>query len=173
MGLTMTVEEAIISALDYEHKVRDHYRSAAGATDDSKGKSVFGALADEEQGHVDYLESRLEAWRRDGKLDRIILNTSLPTRDWIASGKAKMLKVSLNRSYANEINMLKAALKLEEEVSEHYRLLVSKVAGNAKQMFARFLEIEAGHTAIVRAEIDGLEKNHFWFDLREFDLESA
>jgi len=169
----MTVEEAIISALDYERKVRDHYAQAANKTDDPKGREIFGALADEEQQHVTYLESRLEVWRRDGKLDRITLNTTLPTRDWIARGKAKMHKVSLNRSYDNEIRMLKDAWKLELEVSDHYKRLVAGLEGDAQKMFKRFLEIEDGHTAIVRAEMDALEKNGFWFDIAEFDLEAG
>ena len=169
----MTVEEAIISALEYERKVRDHYAQAAGKTDDPKGKEIFGALADEEQYHVNYLEGRLKAWRKDGKLDRTALNTTLPTREWIARGKAKMRKVSFNRSYDNEIRMLKDAWKLEEEVSEHYRRLVSGLEGDAQKMFSRFLEIEDGHTAIVRAEVDALEKNGFWFDIAEFDLEAG
>ncbi|NQU06730.1 MAG: rubrerythrin, partial [Calditrichaeota bacterium] len=33
--------------------------------------------------------------------------------------------------------------------------------------------IEDAHTAIVQAEIDGLEKNGFWFDITEFNLESG
>ena len=68
--------------------------------------------------------------------------------------------------------MLKDALKLEEEVSEHYRNLVNAVEGDGQAMFRRFLEIEDGHTAIVRAEIDALEGNGFWFDIGEFSLES-
>lgn len=169
----MTVEEAIVSALEYENKVRDHYNTAAESTDDPVGKEVFDALAEEEQGHVEYLESRLGVWRNEGKLNIDLVKTILPTREWMARGKAKMRKVSLKRSYANEIKMLKDALKLEIEVSDHYRMLVSRLDGDAKKMFACFLEIEDGHTEIVRAEIDGLEQNNFWFDLREFDLEAG
>lgn len=169
----MTVEEAITSALEYEHKVRDHYARAAAATDDPKGKAVFGLLAREEQGHIDYLNSRLESWRRDGALKTPALATALPSRQWLAEGRAKMVKVSLNRPYDGEIRMLKDALKLEQAVSDHYRRLVGNLSGEVQGMFGRFLEIEDGHTALVRAEIDALEKNNFWFDVSEFDLEAG
>jgi 16S rRNA (guanine(966)-N(2))-methyltransferase RsmD len=172
-GESMTVEQALISALDYEHKVRDHYVTAANRTDDPKGKEIFGALGDEEQGHIDYLTSRLEAWKRDGILKMKTIQNALPTREWLARGKAKMTKVSLNRSYENEIKMLRDALKLEQDVSDHYRTLVTQCDGESQKMFRRFLEIEDGHTAIVQTEIDALEKNNFWFDLREFDLEAS
>jgi len=169
----MTVEEAIISALDYERKVRDYYVQAAKSTDDPKGKEVFGALADEEQSHVDYLESRLEHWRENGCLDVIELTTTLPSRQWISEGMAQMQKTDLKRDYSTEIKMLKSALKLEEEVRDHYGKLVAGLRDEAQDMFRRFLEIEDGHTAIVQAEIDALQGNGFWFDIAEFNLEAG
>lgn len=169
----MNVEEAIISALDYENKVRDYYFASAKKIDDPKGKEVFTLLAKEEQGHVDYLESRLKRWRANGCLDRETLKTTIPSREWIEKGKAKMEGVPLNRDLSTEIRLLKEALKLEEEVSEHYRLLVASLSDDAQEMFRRFLAIEDGHTAIVQAEIDSLEGNAFWFDFAEFDLEAG
>lgn len=169
----MNVEEAIISALNYERKVRDHYVDAAQRTDDPKGKEIFGALGEEEQHHVDYLEECLTKWRRSGVVNPVSLQSALPTREWIARGKAKMRKVSLDRSYANEIKMLKDALKLEVDVSDHYRRLVGSLEGNAQRLFACFLDIEDAHTAIVQAEIDSLEGTGFWFDFAEFNLEAG
>ena len=167
----MTIEEALISALDYEHRVRDHYAHAVERTDDPKGKLVFGALAIEEQDHVDYLESRLIIWRKAERLDIEVIKSTLPDRNWIARGKAMMHRVALERDYSTEIRMLKDALKLEREVSDHYRKLAESLEGEIQGMFQRFLEIEDAHTALVRAEIDALEKHGFWFDITEFAKE--
>jgi len=167
----MTVLNAILSALEYEYKVRNYYFQAVANTDDSKGKEVFEALANEEQGHVDYLESRLKKWKQSGKLDMPELTTIVPSFQWIEEGIARMKQTRLDRNYDNEIRMLKHALKLEQEVSDHYRMLVSELEAEAQTMFRRFLEIEDGHTAIVQAEIDALEGNGFWFDFAEFNLE--
>jgi len=167
----MNIEKALISALDYENRVRDHYYFAAKSTPDERGKSIFTALGDEEQGHVDYLTSRLTQWREAKILDSVKLKSALPTREWLARGKGKMRRITLQRDYSNEIQMLKDALKLEREVSDHYRTLVSNVEGEAQQMFGRFLEIENAHTMIVQAEIDALEGTGFWFDFQEFNLE--
>jgi len=169
----MTLEEAIVSALDYEVRVRDHYARAAGSTTDQRGSEVFGALADEEQRHVDYLNDRLRLWRNTGKLAAPVIKTILPNASWLKGGKAKMHQISLDRDYSGELAMLKDALKLEEEVSEHYRALVGELTGEGQAMFRRFLDIEDGHTAIVQAEIDALQKDGFWFSLREFDLEAG
>lgn len=169
----MTIEEALVSTLKYEKKVRDHYLHAAKLTDDEQGEGVFKALADEEQGHVDYLESRLAIWHEQGILKVEEIKSVLPTREWIARGKAKMRKTSLQRDYSSELKMLKDALKLEIAVSDHYRDLVNRMDGEASQLFARFLEIEDGHTAVVQAEIDALENSGFWFDISEFNLEAG
>ncbi len=169
----MIIEEALVSTIAYERKVRDHYIHAAKLTNDEKGTELFQALADEEQGHVDYLESRLAIWKKEGILNVDAIASALPTREWIARGKAKMRKTSLQRDYTGEIRMLKDALKLEMAVSAHYKDLVAKTDGEAQSMFARFLEIEDGHTAIVQAEIDALENTGFWFDISEFNLEAG
>lgn len=169
----MKVEDAIISALYYEKRVRDYYVKTAEKMVDDKGKEVFTALAEEEQYHVDYLESRLKRWRQSGKLDKEVLKSTLPSREWIEKGKTRMEGVPLKRDMSSEIKHLKEALKLEEAVSQHYHDLVKNLTDDAQEMFQRFLEIEDGHTAIVQTEIDALEGNGFWFDFTEFNLEAG
>ena len=43
--------------------------------------------------------------------------------------------------------------------------------GEEGKLFARFLEIEDGHRAIVQAEIDYLNRTGFFFDLQDFKIE--
>jgi rubrerythrin len=168
----MTVEEAIVTALQYENKVRDHYLWAASEAKDPKGQTFFGALAKEEQGHVDYLESRLAHWRSEGKLAADPLTTLLPSSDYLARGIQMMKASKETHDYADDYKRLFTALKLEEEVSVYYRGLVDTLEDkDAKAMFARFLEIEDGHTSIVQAEVDVLTRTGYFFDFQEFNLE--
>ena len=55
----MEVEKAIKTAIEYENKVKNVYAEAAKSTQNEIARSVFEKLAKEEQGHIDYLESRL------------------------------------------------------------------------------------------------------------------
>ena len=55
----MTVEEAIKTAILFEKKVHATYGTAVNRAEDPIAKKVFSTLADEEQGHINYLESRL------------------------------------------------------------------------------------------------------------------
>lgn len=170
--MILTVEEAIVTALQYENKVRDHYIWAAEKAEDPKGKAFFETLAKEEQGHVDYLETRLLQWRSEGKLKAEPLQTAIPSPNFLAEG-LQMLKASKEaRDYSDDYKRLFTALKLEEEVSVYYKGLVDTLENpEAKAMFGRFLEIEDGHTAIVQAEVDVLTKTGFFYDFQEFNLE--
>ena len=58
----MDLQEALGCAIDFEHRVRDHYADCARQTKDVLGKKVFATMAREEQGHVEYLETRLKEW---------------------------------------------------------------------------------------------------------------
>jgi len=55
----MTIEEAIKTALVFEKKVHALYETAAKNATDVTARKVFATLAQEERGHVTYLESRL------------------------------------------------------------------------------------------------------------------
>ncbi len=79
----MNIEESIVTALEYEKKVRDHYLWAAQETDDERSRNFFKTLAKEEQGHVDYLESRLSEWKDRGVISAEPLKTVLPSKEFI------------------------------------------------------------------------------------------
>ncbi|NLI14664.1 MAG: ferritin family protein [candidate division Zixibacteria bacterium] len=168
----MNVEKAIKTAIEFENRVRDVYRQAFNKAGDEVGKRVFKALADEEQQHVDYLNSRLELWRKQGDLDFGKLETSVPSKSTIANGLAKLRGHIKETDRGAELQLLNRALDIEMETSDFYRRMVDEMDAEPRKMFARFLEIEEGHQAIVKAEIDALTGMGVWFDFIEFDLES-
>lgn len=170
----ITLEEAIKMAIEYETKVRDVYKEAQQQLEDAKGKQVMGALFSEEQGHLDYLNSRLSEWEKTGSLNIEELETAIPSHE-VISEKTQILKdkVSISeddRRHDMEITMLRKALALEEETSNFYKKMVSELSDEGQKLFARFVEIEEGHLAIVQAELDYISGPGYWFDFREFDL---
>lgn len=166
----MTVEEAIATALEVEQKVRDHYAQTAKECPDEKGKAFFTLLAREEQGHVDYLKSRLAEWKTTGAIEDRPLGTVLPSGDFLAKGMAILKGRGTKGAADDEVRRLHTALKMEDEVSELYRGLVSSLEdAQARRMFQRFLEIEDGHTALVQAETDAVTQTGYFFDFQEFN----
>ena len=124
---------------------------------------------------MDYLGHRLEELQKTGKVTPEHLETVIPSKEVIASEVKKLqdqIRGPVPHSDA-ELQMLKKALQVEIETSEFYKRMVKELPEEGQQLFARFVEIEEGHRAIVQAEIDNLSGNGFWFDMREFDLEAS
>ncbi len=167
----MEVEKAIKTAIEYEIKVRDTYATAVNNTQNETARRVFKRLADEEQGHVDYLESRLTEWQKTGSLTPEKLGTAIPAREAIEEGVKKLDDKMKEADEHGEAQMLTKALDVEIETSKFYEKMVNELKAEPQKMFQRFLEIEEGHLALVQAELDSLQGNGFWFDFKEFSVE--
>jgi rubrerythrin len=170
----MNLEEAIRTAIEYEGKVHKTYAEALDKATDEVAKRVFKILCDEERGHLKYLRERLEEWRSSGTVTVAQLDTAIPSRGEIEAGVQKLKDTVAGRprrSRPTEVELLTQALQVEVETSNFYREMVRTLSSDGQRLFARFVEIEEGHQAIVQAELDCVSGLGFWFDSREFTLE--
>ncbi len=171
----MDPKEALKVAIEFEHKVRDHYLKGVERIQDPRGRKVFETLTREEQGHVDYLESRLAIWTQTGRIEPGDLKSVVPPKvDWIAAAKRRVARgPSKKVASQTELELLRTALDLERKASAFYKGLVETLPAAHRPLFERFLEIEAGHVTLVQAEIDSLNGNGAWFDVLEISLEGG
>jgi rubrerythrin len=169
----VTIEQAIKSGLEYEMRVRKVYSEAARKFSDPVARKIFDVLADEEDRHVAYLESRLEEWQRRGVVTAEKLETAIPSKASIESSVRRLQRRMAQQDYSAELEMLKKALALEIEATRFFRRMVGELQAEERALFSRFVEIEEGHEAIVQAEIDALTGLGYWFDYQEFRLENA
>lgn len=169
----MTIEQAIKTGLEYEMQVRKVYSEAAKKFADPVARKIFGVLADEEDRHVAYLESRLDEWQRQGFVTAAKLETAIPSKPAIQSSVRRLQRRMAQQDYTAELEMLKKALQLEIEATSFFKRVVDELQADERRLFARFVEIEEGHEAIVQAEIDALTGLGYWFDFQEFKLEGA
>ena len=169
----MKLEEALQSALVFENRIRDLYLEAVNSTDDPAGKDIFKALGDDEQRHVDYLESRLDEWTRTGKITATALESAIPQKDIIRKEAAALKSKISEDARGLKQQMLSRALEMEIETSRFYAELVDQVSDEHQGMFARFLEIEDNHVEAVQFELDHLSNTGYWYGFEEFDMESV
>jgi rubrerythrin len=99
------------------------------------------------------------------------LNTVIPSRERIRKAISTLEAHRSGDERGGELQMLTRALDVEVKTNEFYKRMVKELPKEGKQLFAHFVEIEEGHLAIVRAEIDYLSKTGYWFDFKEFDME--
>jgi len=167
----MNLEEAIKTSIEYENKVKACYDEAQAQTKDEVAKKVFRLLAIEEQGHVDYLERRLEEWQSSGKITVEELATTIPDGDQIDNSlNAVEDKLQSKKPNEAELDLLSKALEAERTTAAFYQKMVGELDNEGKRLFERFVEIEEGHVAIVQAEISAVSGLGTWFDMKEFDL---
>ncbi len=169
----MKLDNAIKIALEYEAGVHKVYLDAMEKTADKAAKRIFKVLCDEEMGHLNYLQARLDEWQKTGKIKVKKLSTSIPARDAInkhLQDLRKTVKPKRTRQIL-ELELLKKALDAETKASDFYKEMVGKLDGEGQALFKRFVEIEEGHEAIVQAEINTVSNWGFWFDTPEFRLE--
>ena len=153
--------------------MRKVYSEAAKKFKDPVARKIFTVLADEEDRHVAYLESRLDEWEQTGKVTAAALETTIPSEEAIDAAMSTLNKRMAEQDFGVELGMLKKALVLEGEATAFFKRMVAQLQDEEQKLFARFVEIEAGHEAIVQAEIDALTGLGFWFDYTEFRLEGA
>ncbi len=163
--------EIFTTALKYEEKIRDLYHSAATTVDDERGKSIFRALADDEQSHVDFLHYSLEQLRANDTIDAARLQTAIPARRLIESNIEKMKAEIPEQMLGNIKTVLNSALKLEKETSAFYRDARDKTEGAIRDILNKFFKIEERHVDVVQIEIDHAMHNGMWFNFMEVDLE--
>jgi rubrerythrin len=169
--ILMELEAALTSALDFECRIRDLYIEAAANTEDTAGKKIFQDLAEDEQNHVAYLESRLREWQKTGAVIVEKLESTIPDRATIRKAAADLKSKIKQDSRGLKQQMLSRALALEIETSRFYEQLVEQVSEDHRAMFSRFLEIENNHIEAVQFELDHLTQTGFWFGFEEFDME--
>ena len=167
----MNLETAIKSALAFENKIRDLYLEAVERTAEPAGKKIFQALADDEQRHVDYLESRLDEWQHRGQITIAKLASIVPDKSAIQREAGALQSKISGDARGLKQQMLSRALEMEIETSRFYRELVDQVTDEHRPMFARFLEIEDNHVEAVQFELDHLGQTGFWYGFEEFDME--
>jgi len=166
----VNLQEAIVVALEFEKKVRDHYLRGAKDIPEPQGRRVFATLGKEEQGHVDYLERCLAQWEAKGKVSNVPLKSLLPEGvEWIGEEKKKLSARKDTRvATKTEIDALRTALQYEKEADAFYHRLVSELPKQDQPLFEKFLGIEDSHLALVQAQFDAVQGRGFWFDIAAF-----
>ena len=167
----MRLEQAIATAIDMEGRIRDLYAQALEQCDDPAGKRVFDTLRKDEQYHQDYLKRQLKALGEHDRLDGEPLTSRLPGPERIRAHMDSLAKVMATDDRGLIQQLLTRALKLEIQTSRFYEEMLAQFTDQAREMFARFVEIENAHIQAVQYELDYVLKTGYWFDFKEFDME--
>ena len=149
------------------------YIKFAKAVKDPRAKNVLINLADDEVGHMTKLEKHLKNILRDQpwllpKAEEIDAVAAV----FASSGYPEMKIRTKDLEKVDEIRILEIAVEREIIANRFYLDLAAKSdSPEAKEMFLALAKEEELHMKILRAEIDSIGQNGFWFDMQEFTME--
>lgn len=169
----MNIEEAIKTAIEYEERVTDVYQKYADEFQSEIGSKIFRTLGKEEEDHVAYLKDKQAELEKSGTITFDSVASVVPDAAILKANIKNLKKIARQPNIEDEVKYFQKALDMEIETSTFYKNMVSQLPEEYQPMFQRFVEIEEGHEAIVRAEIDNAQGMGFWFDFQEFDLEAG
>lgn len=159
------------------------YRTLSKNTKSELGKKMFDRLAEEEVEHVRVLEQVSCAYA-DGCVymdyetakEYIECDVDFDDVDEEASctETAPIFKRGVDRAESlNDVEALRVAADTEEAAVSYYREAAESAPNeDAKSFFEHLVKIESGHQKVLEAEYDYYSANGFYFDMREFSLES-
>lgn len=165
----MNSQDIFKNALIYERKIRDLYLSAVDTIDDDRGKSIFKALADDEQSHIDFLEHGLALLAEEKEIDIESLKFVIPAA--VDEGVGQMKERIPERMLGDVKRVLNAALGLEIETSQFYKKACENSQGRIREMLEKFYEIEQRHVDVVQVQLDYATGSGYWFNFMEKDME--
>ncbi|MGE5248476.1 MAG: ferritin family protein [Verrucomicrobiota bacterium] len=167
-GIVVVVHQAI----DREKDAISLYLQLAKAVKDPKAKNVLVNLASDEVGHLDKLERHLTSVLsgKDWVLERSDIRDAMAARLTESAQFAFPDAAELAR--ADEVRVLELAVEREILANRQYlEMAESAESAAAREMFLALAKEEDTHARILRAELDSIGQNGFWFDMQEFTME--
>jgi len=159
-------------AIDRERDAINVYLGLAKIVTDVKAKNVLIHLASDEVGHMTKLEKHLISVLRgkDWVIERADLVEAMSAQ---VSQPSLIEKLDVKKlAKADTIRILGVAIDREIEANRFYLEMAGRSKkDSAKEMFLSLAKEEELHAKILRAEVDSIGQNGFWFDMQEFTME--
>jgi len=158
-------------AIDREKDAISLYLKLAKAVKDPKAKNVLINLATDEVGHLDKLERHLSSVLagKEGVLPKASEVVDAMTAQLTESARF-IFPSAAELARADEVRILELAVEREIVAYRSY-LEMAAATPSAKEMFLALAAEEEMHAKILRAELDSIGQNGFWFDMQEFTME--
>jgi rubrerythrin len=149
------------------------YIRLAKRVKDPKAKNVLINLASDEVGHMTKLEKHLLGLLKGNPWLLPKAEEIKEVQAVFEGGAYDTLEITEeDLMKADEIKILQVAVEREIVANRFYIELAEKAkSAEAKEMFLSLAKEEELHMKILRAEIDSIGQNGFWFDMQEFSME--
>ncbi|ADR18713.1 ferritin family protein [Calditerrivibrio nitroreducens] len=160
--------KALKTAYEAEKEGLRAYLKYAKQTKVGTGKNMFIQLALDEIDHMELIEKFTEKIMAGQPIEQVNVPKGRLSKFMPST---KDLKLAEKSELADE-DALKVALTHEEKAMNFYINEASKATDpKVKDFFNKLADVEKKHFEIIKAEIDFMSRDGFWFDTQEFSVE--
>lgn len=168
--MSTALMKALKTAYEAEKEGLRAYLKYAKQTKVFTGKNMFVQLAMDEVDHMELIEKFIEKTMAGQPIEHITIPKGRLSK-FMPTTKDLNQKVMEKSSLGDE-DALKVALAHEEKAMNFYIEEAKNTSDpNAKNFFLKLAEVEKKHFEIIKAELDFVSSDGFWFDTQEFSVE--
>ena len=146
----MDVRKIYEYALQREKEGRNFFETNAGRMSHAAAAGIFRRLAEEEQKHIQFVESLIAALDSDQKADADVAAELTQGGLFLERAQAEMLDQTVMESMVPDLPILRMAYLIERDFSEFYEMAASKTTGDAQEALTMLAEWERGHEKLFR-----------------------
>jgi rubrerythrin len=156
------VEEGIKKAIEAEGTGYHFYMMASSKTEDTKGKKIFEALANEELEHVRFLRAQLASLTETGNVNSAI-ELSAPKVD--EAGASPIFSAELKSRIGDahyEMTALSIGIQLELSSMNFYKEEAEAAEDpDVATMYRSLMDWEGGHYDMLKRQQDNLREDYW------------
>ncbi|MCA1927757.1 MAG: ferritin family protein [Calditerrivibrio sp.] len=162
--------KALKTAYEAEKEGLRAYLKYAKQTKVGTGKNMFVQLAMDEVDHMELIEKFIEKTMAGQPIEQVNIPKGRLSK-FMPTTKDLNQKI-IEKSSLGDEDALKVALAHEEKAMNFY-LEEAKNSSDekVKDFFLKLAEVEKKHFEIIKAELDFVSSDGFWFDTQEFSVE--
>jgi len=146
----MDVRKIYEYALQREKEGKSFFQNNAERMSHAAAEGIFRKLAQEEQTHIEFIESLIEALDSDGEADASIAAELNKGSFFLQRAKSEMLDQTVMESMVPDLPILRMAYLIERDFSEFYEMAASKTESGAKEALTMLAKWERGHEQLFK-----------------------
>jgi rubrerythrin len=146
----MDVRKIYEYALQREKEGKSFFQNNAERMSHAAAEGIFHRLAQEEQEHIEFIKSLIEALDSGGKADANIGAELEKGSFFLQRAKSEMLDQTVIESMVPDLPILRMAYLIERDFSEFYEMAASKTENAAKEALTMLAKWERGHEQLFK-----------------------
>jgi rubrerythrin len=147
----MDVRKTYEYVLEREREGKRFFEENADRMSHAAATGIFRTLAEEEQRHIDFILSLIEAFDGGAKADAGLASELERSGRFLERASAESLDQTIVESMVPDLSILRVAYLIERDFAEFYEMAASRTGGEAKEALTMLARWERDHERLFKA----------------------